>query len=31
MFTFYATGKKSLEESVSWAEGELQRIYTGKA
>ena len=25
MFTFYVTGKKSLEESVSWAEGELQR------
>lgn len=27
MFTFYVTGKKSLEEAVSWAEGELQRIY----
>lgn len=31
MFTFYATGQKSLEESVSWAEGELQRIYKDKA
>jgi multiple sugar transport system substrate-binding protein len=31
MFTFYATGKKSLEEAVSWGEGELQRIYKGKA
>jgi multiple sugar transport system substrate-binding protein len=31
MFTFYATGKKSLDESVSWAEDELQRVYTGKA
>ena len=27
MFTFYVTGKKSLEESVSWGEGELKRIY----
>jgi multiple sugar transport system substrate-binding protein len=27
MFTFYATGKKSLEESVTWGEGELKRIY----
>ena len=27
MFTFYVTGKKSLEDSVSWAEGELRRIY----
>jgi len=31
MFTYYATGKKSLEESVTWAEGELRRIYTEKA
>jgi multiple sugar transport system substrate-binding protein len=31
MFTFYATGKKSLDEAVSWAEGELQRIYKSKA
>ena len=27
MFTFYVTGKKSLEESVTWGEGELKRIY----
>jgi len=27
MFTFYATGQKSLEESVTWSEGELKRIY----
>jgi multiple sugar transport system substrate-binding protein len=27
MFTFYATGKKSLDESITWAEGELQRAY----
>jgi multiple sugar transport system substrate-binding protein len=27
MFTFYATGQKSLEESVTWGEGELKRIY----
>src|SRR5713226_8228014 len=31
MFTYYATGQKSLEESVTWAEGELRRIYTAKA
>jgi multiple sugar transport system substrate-binding protein len=31
MFTFYATGKKSLEETVSWGEAELQRVYTSKA
>ena len=31
MFTYYATGKKSLEEAVSWGEGELQRIYKAKA
>jgi hypothetical protein len=31
MFTFYVTGKKSLDEAVSWAEGELQRIYKSKA
>jgi multiple sugar transport system substrate-binding protein len=31
MFTYYATGQKSLEESVTWAEGELQRIYAEKA
>lgn len=27
MFTFCPTGQKSLEETVTWAEGELQRIY----
>jgi multiple sugar transport system substrate-binding protein len=27
MFTFYVTGKKSLDESVSWAESELRRMY----
>jgi multiple sugar transport system substrate-binding protein len=27
MFTFYATGQKSLDDSVSWAESELQRAY----
>jgi multiple sugar transport system substrate-binding protein len=31
MFTFYATGKKSLEEAVSWGEAELQRVYKDKA
>jgi multiple sugar transport system substrate-binding protein len=31
MFTYYATGQKSLDESVTWAEGELQRIYKDKA
>jgi multiple sugar transport system substrate-binding protein len=31
MFTYYATAQKSLEEAVTWAEGALQRIYTGKA
>jgi hypothetical protein len=31
MFTYYATGQKSLDEAVIWAEGELQRIYTAKA
>jgi multiple sugar transport system substrate-binding protein len=31
MFTFYVTGQKSLEEAVTWAEGELQRIYKSKA
>ena len=31
MFTYYATGKKSLEEAVGWGEGELQRIYKAKA
>jgi multiple sugar transport system substrate-binding protein len=29
MFTYYVTGRKSLEESVSWGEAELQRIYKG--
>jgi multiple sugar transport system substrate-binding protein len=29
MFTYYITGRKSLEESVSWGEAELQRIYKG--
>src|SRR5438093_7285186 len=29
--TYYATGKKSLEEAVLWGEGELQRIYKAKA
>jgi len=28
---YYATGQKSLEEAVTWAEGELQRIYSAKA
>jgi len=31
MFTYYATGKKSLEDAVLWGEGELQRIYKAKA
>jgi hypothetical protein len=31
MFTYYATGQKSLEEATAWAETELQRIYTSKA
>jgi multiple sugar transport system substrate-binding protein len=31
MFTYYATGQKSLDESVTWAEGELRRIYAEKA
>ena len=31
MFTYYATGQKSLEEAVVWGEGELQRIYKAKA
>jgi multiple sugar transport system substrate-binding protein len=31
MFTYYATGKKSLEDAVGWGEGELQRIYKAKA
>jgi hypothetical protein len=31
MFTYYATGQKSLEDSVTWAEGELRRIYAEKA
>ena len=29
MFTFYITGKKSLNDSISWAETELLRIYQG--
>jgi len=31
MFTYYATGQKSLEDSVTWAECELRRIYAEKA
>jgi hypothetical protein len=31
MFTYYITGKKSLEESVLWGEAELQRVYRAKA
>ena len=31
MFTYYATGQKSLDAAVTWAEGELQRIYSAKA
>jgi multiple sugar transport system substrate-binding protein len=31
MYTYYATGQKSLDEAVTWAEGELQRIYASKA
>jgi hypothetical protein len=31
MFTYYATGKQSLEDAVGWGEGELQRIYKAKA
>ena len=31
MFTYYATGQKSLDEAATWAETELQRIYTSKA
>jgi multiple sugar transport system substrate-binding protein len=30
MFTFYSTRQKSLDEAVTWAEGELQRVYKGK-
>ena len=29
MFTYYATGRKSMEEAVLWGEAELQRIYKG--
>jgi len=29
MFTFYVTGQKSMDDAISWAEGELQRIYKG--
>jgi multiple sugar transport system substrate-binding protein len=31
MFTFYATGHKSQDEAVAWAEGGLERIYKDKA
>lgn len=31
MFTYYVNGQKSLEDAVTWAEGELRRIYTAKA
>jgi multiple sugar transport system substrate-binding protein len=31
MFTFYVTGKKSLDDAVSWGEAELQRVYKDKA
>jgi multiple sugar transport system substrate-binding protein len=31
MFTYYTTGQKSLDEAATWAETELQRIYTSKA
>jgi len=31
MFTYSATGQKSLDAAVTWAEGELQRIYSAKA
>jgi len=31
MFTYYCTGRKSLDEAVSWGEVELQRIYSAKA
>ena len=31
MFTYYCTGRKSLDEAVSWGEAELQRIYSAKA
>ena len=31
MFTYYCTGRKSLDEAVSWGEAELQRVYSAKA
>jgi multiple sugar transport system substrate-binding protein len=31
MFTYYATGKKSLDDAVLWGEAELERIYKAKA
>jgi multiple sugar transport system substrate-binding protein len=31
MFTYYATGQKSLDEAIAWAEGELRRVYAEKA
>jgi multiple sugar transport system substrate-binding protein len=31
MFTYYCTGRKSLDEAISWGEAELQRIYSAKA
>src|SRR5712691_10671587 len=31
MFTYYCTGRKSLDEAVSWGETELQRVYSAKA
>lgn len=31
MFTYYCTGRKSLDDAVVWAEAELQRIYSAKA
>ena len=31
MFTYYCTGRKSLDEAVSWGEAELRRIYSAKA
>ena len=29
MFTFYVTGRKSLNEAIAWAETELRRVYEG--
>jgi len=31
MFTYYCTGRKSLDDAVSWGEAELQRVYSAKA